>query len=200
MSSTNRGYNRHVSDYYLTPLQPIRDFLSQFLLDEKIDRPDRLIWFDPCSGGDENNLMSYPTVLEQEFDPTIITLDIREDSKAEMKQDYLTYKQPTQPTDRFNPDVIITNPPFYSAKEIVKKALQEVKPQGYVIMLLRLNFWGSKDRNQWLKDNMPKYCYVHGFPRMGFIPSKPSKTDSIEYAHFVWQRDLHPKKTKIILL
>jgi len=192
MSSTNRGYDRHKSDYYITPLQPIKEFLSVFLLDENITRPDRLIWLDPCSGGDKNNPMSYPTVIKEEFDPLIMTIDIREDSLAELKADYLLeeIKAP-------KPDIIITNPPFHLAKEIITKALDDVGNGRYVIMLLRLNFWGSKDRNQWLKDNMPKYCYIHGFPRMSF--TKDGGTDSIEYAHFVWQKGTN-KNTKIILL
>jgi hypothetical protein len=50
MSSTNRGYERHKTDYYVTPKQPIKDFLSIFLQCTNIDRPDRLIWLDPCAG------------------------------------------------------------------------------------------------------------------------------------------------------
>ena len=47
MSSTNRGYDRHTADYYVTPKQPIKDFLSI----EGIKRPDRMNWLDPCCGG-----------------------------------------------------------------------------------------------------------------------------------------------------
>lgn len=54
MSSTNRGYDRHASDYYVTPHKPIKEFLSAFLLEENIDRPDRLAWLDPCAGGGRN--------------------------------------------------------------------------------------------------------------------------------------------------
>ena len=36
MSSTNRGYDRHTADYYVTPKQPINDFLSIFLSIEDI--------------------------------------------------------------------------------------------------------------------------------------------------------------------
>mgnify|MGYP003606611945 CR=1 FL=1 len=51
MSSTNRGYDRHTADYYVTPKQPIKDFLSNFLSIEGIKRPDRMNWLDPCCGG-----------------------------------------------------------------------------------------------------------------------------------------------------
>lgn len=51
MSSTSRGYDRHRADYYVTPHKPIKEFLSEFLVDEGLDRPDRLVWLDPCAGG-----------------------------------------------------------------------------------------------------------------------------------------------------
>jgi hypothetical protein len=51
MSSTNRGYDRHTSDYYVTPQKPIKEFLSAFLQEEDVSRPDRLMWLDPCAGG-----------------------------------------------------------------------------------------------------------------------------------------------------
>lgn len=193
MSSTNRGYDRHKSDYYITPIKPIKEFLSEFLLLEKIDRPDSLFWLDPCAGGDKNNEMPYPKVIREEFDADVATIDIRRDSKAFFKKDYLGMYgiHPAQ-------DIIITNPPFYLAINIIQKALCDVKEDGYVIMLLRLNFWGSKERNQWLKDNMPKYCFIHGFPRMSF--TKDGGTDSIEYAHFVWQKGYKTNQTKTILL
>ena len=30
MSSTNRGYERHISDFYITPEKPINDFINVF--------------------------------------------------------------------------------------------------------------------------------------------------------------------------
>jgi hypothetical protein len=41
MSSTNRGYDRHKSDYYITPLEPIKEFLIEFEKDEKFYKPGR---------------------------------------------------------------------------------------------------------------------------------------------------------------
>ena len=50
-------------------------------------------------------------------------------------------------------------------------------------MLLRLNFLGSQERSDYLREHMPD-IYV--------IPNRPSftggKTDSIEYAWFVWSK------------
>jgi hypothetical protein len=192
MSSTNRGYDRHKSDYYITPIEPIKEMLNDFLLDERIERPDKMLWLDPCSGGDDKHEMSYPKVIQEEFDADVMTLDIRKDSRAEVKADYLEYeiKDP-------KPDVIITNPPFNLAEPIIRKALQDVKDGGYVIMLLRLNFWGCKAREPLFNEYPPKYCYIHP-RRMSFTQDK--KTDSIEYAHFVWQQGYFPTHTKTVRL
>jgi hypothetical protein len=46
-------------------------------------------------------------------------------------------------------------------------------------MLLRLNFFGSKDRKPFWEEHMPEYCFVH-HRRMSFIDK--GGTDSIEYS------------------
>ena len=74
---------------------------------------------------------------------------------------------------------------------------KDVADGGYVAMLLRLNFWGSKARQDFFKNNMPKYCYIHP-RRMSF--TEDGKTDSIEYAHFVWQKGNNPTFCKTSLL
>lgn len=128
-------------------------------------------------------------------------MDIRQDSRAEIKADYLSTSL------NYNPDIIITNPPFNIALDIIKRALQDVKAGGYVIMLLRLNFFGSKDRKDFFDNFMPKYCYVH-HKRISFIPKhvndqrkkeglKTLTADSIEYAHFVWRKEEKVEFTKL---
>lgn len=187
MSSTNRGYDRHISDYYVTPVSEIKKFWREFKAHNDIS--DTKCVLDPSSGGDSKHPMSYPEVLKDEtFD--LITMDIREDSLSVLKGDYLK-------TEFDKPfDMIITNPPFSCAMQFLQKALNEVKDGGYVIMLLRLNFLGSKTRNEWLKNNMPYEIYVHG-KRMSFTDD--GKTDSIEYAHFVWKKG-NTDTTKLYLL
>lgn len=96
-------------------------------------------------------------------------------------------------------DVVLTNPPFALALEYIKKSLTVVKPGGFVVMLLRLNFFGSEDRNSFfLSGNMPQRGYVHS-KRLGFTPD--GKTDSVEYCHFVWQKTGEPNhETKLRVL
>ena len=137
MSSTNRGRDRNKYDYYITPQIEIKKFFEIFK--NYYINEDSLI-LDPCAGGDINHEMSYPSVLK-EYGYKVDTLDIREDSRAEIIADYLNYEV----TKKY--DIIITNPPFNLSMDFLKKALDDVEDGGYVIMLLRLNFYGSKKRN-----------------------------------------------------
>lgn len=195
MSSTNRSNAReeHIADYYVTPVKDIELFLNEF----KKETPD-LIWsseriLDPCAGGDVNHPMSYPTAIRNIHSSwcEVDTLDIREDSIADIKTDFLTYKLEKKPS------IIITNPPFNLAIEIINKAIQDVEDGGYVIMLLRLNFLETKARKEFFDKYMPQYIFVH-HQRMSFIKGKG--TDSVAYAHYVWQKGNYPEfsLTKVI--
>lgn len=195
MSSTKRGGQRHVSDYYVTPKESIRDFFNEFLQHE----PDALSGdgtiLDPCAGGDSKNEMSYPTVLcetgvEQN---RIITVDIREDSEASIKGDYFKMNFPKDKPVR----IVISNPPFSDAQEFILKGLSEVETGGFVIMLLRLNFFGGVKRNPLWRERTPKYAFVHP-RRMSFTAD--GKTDSIEYMHCVWQKGCETEFTRLIVL
>ena len=197
MSSTNRGGKRNDHDYYCTPVRFIRAFLQEWLTDD----PEANACFksgavlDPCAGGNAQAVrwkngeqmvmvpptpMSYPAAIEGlGFKPYLFTNDIRADSPAGNHYDFLTWELP------FAPDVVITNPPFFLAMEVIERALSVVKPGGYVVMLLRLNFYGSAKRFPFMRANAPQRAYVH-HERMGFTPG--GKTDSIEYQHAVWRR------------
>lgn len=186
MSSTNRGGRRSISDYYVTPVHEIVKMIFH-LIDKYPPAATafRGAVLDPAAGGDAEHSMSYPHALQlSSIEPkTLDTWDIREDSLAEHTQrDYL------QHSVMLFYDVIMTNPPFVLAQEFVSKAVSEVKPSGLVIMLLRLNFFGSVKRKEfWTeKPGMPKYTFVH-HKRMSFTDD--SKTDSVEYMHCVWVRD-----------
>lgn len=181
MSSTNRGYNRHKSDYYVTPQDDIALFLDEYKKDEgELSTPI----LDPCAGGDMNHEMSYPAVI----DGHVSTVDVRQDSRAFYRPvNYLEWDARTEDGQRYQ--TIITNPPFNIAQEIITKALDDVAEGGHVIMLLRLNFFGSQKRFPFWKENMPKRCYVH-HKRMSFTDR--GGTDSIEYMHCVWEKGLNP--------
>ena len=193
MSSTNRSEERHkhIADYYVTPVKKIDEFLDGFKKYEDIFSKEIFI-LDPCAGGDEVNDMSYPTALSR-FNENlkIDTLDIREDSRAKTIGNFLE----ADTKDKY--DVIITNPPINISLDIINKSLDDVKDGGFVIMLLRLNYFGGKVRKDLWKNHMPKYCFVHN-KRIGFLNN--GKTDSIEYCHMVWQKGYKPEFTKLAVL
>lgn len=203
MSSTNRtnSSERHISDYYRTPTQDIVNFLHNWPYFGSIQRNSLI--FDPCGGGDEKNLMSYPEAIFQANaehhntlfpDYRIETFDIREDSRAKFKGDYLNVDITKFLGEK--PNIIITNPPFSHALEITQQAIQDIKDDGYVVMLLRLNFFGSKKRFKFFQEHGPEYCFVHS-KRMCF--TEDGATDSIEYAHFIWRKiGFKYTKTKVI--
>lgn len=192
MSSTNRGYNRHKTDYYITPQKDIKLFLDNFLEVEDLDL-SKLKILDPCSGGDSFNNASYVEVLSK-FNPLVLdSIDIREDSKAETIANFLEVKK----EDLNNYDIIISNPPFYLAEEFIKKALSIVESGAFVIMLLRLNFFGSKKRKLFFEENFPIYTFIH-HKRIRFIEGK--STDSIEYAHFVFKKGYKENYSKTFLI
>lgn len=107
--------------------------------------------------------------------------------------------------------MIITNPPFAIAMNVIQKALRDVKMGGYVIMLLRLNFVGSDERFAFFKDNMPEYIFVHHkricfceqHDKDGYLlfgkngQPKRGSTDSIEYAHMIWRKGYNPETAKL---
>ena len=183
MSSTNRGTQRNADDYYVTPHWLIEDFLAAFAENNMLvcspDESPRVL--DPSAGGCDKYEMSYPTVLEKEGF-TVESWDIREDSRANLKGvNFLNVPSALLP--KYN--MIITNPPFNVAQEFTEHALEMVKEGGLVIMLQRLNWLGSQKRKPMWQKLPLAAVYVHS-KRPGFDPLKPSKTDSTEYAHFVF--------------
>lgn len=187
MSSTQRGYERHKSDYYITPISKVELFLDEFIKHEPSAFSGGVI-LDCCAGGDEENPMSYPAAIHNVLNKEVKTIDIREDSRAEVIGDYLEMELD------YKPKIIITNPPFNISREIIEKSLDIVEDGGYVIMLLRLNYFGGKLRRDLWDKHMPLYSFVHN-RRVSFTPD--GKTDSIEYQHAVWKKGYHPEFTKL---
>lgn len=202
MSSTNRSDARdsHISDYYVTPFKPINELFvamkntteTSDLFNQDNNFKGSLFFIDPCAGGDLKNEMSYPSALIKFGAKNIDTFDIREDSLAKNKINYLTYNNPIASWA----DVVITNPPFNIAEEIINKALHDSKDGTYVIMLLRLNFFGSKKRKEFWKDNMPILTFVHR-ERISFTNGQ---TDSIEYMHCIWKVGQKQNYTKLSII
>jgi len=209
MSSTKRGGQRHVSDYYVTPVSAILDFLKAILdLEEHktvLPTPpgpsfkQALLYgpiLDPAAGGSSDASMAYPDAihrytLREGYAPPLTTVDIRTDSRADVIADYLTWEPPSH----LLYNLIITNPPFALAQDFIEKALQE--SEAWVVMLLRLNFFESRKRLPFWKAHMPLYAFVHS-SRLSFTPD--GKTDSIAYMHCVWHVAVHPPTTHLMVI
>jgi len=191
MSSTLRGAHRLKWDYYRTPQYAIHDFIREFVYHEDLSEDMKIL--DPCAGGDAMHEMSYPTVLKEVGFTNIATMDIRKDSKADIIADYLAGECKTKT------DMIITNPPFDKSIPIIEKAINEVRDGGFVVMLQRLNFMGgvTYKKEFWDRVGLPKYIFVHR-KRMSF--TEDGKTDSIEYAHYCWQKGYNPEFSKIKII
>lgn len=208
MSSTNRGRDRSLHDYYVTPVPAIEHFLKHFLKHE----PGALdgVVLDPCAGGTVQGFkrdypgdlrdrvalgvaMSYPEAIRNVgIKPQkLVTMDIRFDSLAKIKTDFLNT------TIMAAVDCVITNPPFGLAVETINRSLDIVKPGGWVIMLLRLNYFGAQKRREFWQRNMPTYAFVHS-ERMSFTAD--GKTDSTEYMHACWQVGNHPEFCKTCVI
>ena len=104
----------------------------------------------------------YPAALQQQGCTRITTVDVRVDSRAEIKADYMEW----YPDEQY--DLVITNPPFTLALDYIVTALDDCKVGGFVAMLVRLNFLGSVGRRDFWQHHMPTYCIVHAHrPRFG---------------------------------
>lgn len=171
MSSTNRGGKRSPADYYPTPAWCVHR-----LLDERLFLPGKH-WHEPCAG-DGAIIRAVNERREVEWSAT----ELREECRADLEP--LTprgltigdFTQAAYPPAKY--DVIITNPPFSIARQIIEASLERAL---VVVALLRLNFLASEKRADLMRTNAPD-VYV--------LPNRPSftgeGTDSIEYAWFVW--------------
>ena len=143
-------------------------------------------------------LMPYEDVLLRECNIRPTTMDIREEAPlVDIHGDFLTSSILTN--DGY--DLIISNPPFNLIHPFILRALQLLRPNGYLVFLLRLNYFGTQKRSEWFKDLMPESTYVHA-RRMSFDPVTRG-TDSVEYAHAIWRKPingLYPKFTSMRII
>lgn len=171
MSSTNRGTIRKVNDFYPTP----RGTINLLLKNHIIKYPA----LEPCAGEGaivrmlNNNFQIFSNDIDINFD-TPYHLDASKQWSPSWK----------------NIKTVITNPPFNIALDIIQNSLEHIELGAEVIMLLRLNFLGSQERKAFFDKNPPKEIYV--------LSHRPKfyngKTDSIEYAWFVWEKGYNEKK------
>ena len=181
MSATNRGSIRRESDFYKTPydaVEKVLDALGGFYGNEFLE----------CCAGDGVIVRA----LRRNFEEiNISAIEIREEEKSRLLYagadavDIADFRQ-WKPDGKI--DVIITNPPYSIAQEIIEHCF-EIAPEAEIIMLLRLAFLESKKRKSFWGKHPVTQIYV-----LSERPSFTGKgTDATAYAWFVWSKSREPK-------
>jgi len=177
MSATNRGSIRRESDFYKTPynaVEKVLDALGGFYGNEFLE----------CCAGDGGIVEALRRNFE---DININAIEIREEESENILKsgadqviidDFLKF-----PGLNPDPDVIITNPPYSIAQEIIEHCFK-IAPEAEVIMLLRLAFLESKKRKSFWDNHPVTQIYI-----LSERPSFTGKgTDATAYAWFVWSK------------
>jgi hypothetical protein len=106
---------------------------------------------------------------------------LRAGADAFIRADWLGREEPRY----CSPDLIIGNCPYNDALRHVEASLERVKPLGFVAFLLRLTFFGSRERQAfWRRRNLRYLLPIYPRPRFA-----DQRTDFSDYAVFCWQRD-----------
>lgn len=172
MSATGRnvpGHERQESDDYATPAYCVRRLL------EKLGLPGGT-WLEPCAGSggiiaEVNRLRSDVKWHAVEILPKY-EMDLLGTGATLTIGDFLK----TRFDRRF--DVVISNPPYSLAQEVIEASMALAT---HVVMLLRLNFLASEERALFMRNYTPD-VYV--------LPNRPSfvygRTDACEYGWLVF--------------
>jgi hypothetical protein len=175
VSATNRGGKRSEADYYPTPAWCVDRLL------EAVTLPGGA-WLEPAAG--QGAIVKAVNARRADVRWRVVELDARfasELARQTGKRAVITRSfLDVSPRDlRASVSVVITNPPYSIAMQVIEHALSF--NARFVVMLLRLNFLASAARADLMRTHAPD-VYV--------LPNRPSfsgsGTDSIEYAWFVW--------------
>ena len=89
-------------------------------------------------------------------------------------------------------ECFLTNPPYKYALPFVRKALENVLPSGYVIMLLKIQFLEGKKRYNFFQNHPSKFVYVNS-SRQNCAKNadfeKYPTNSAVCYAWFIWQKE-----------
>jgi hypothetical protein len=186
MSATGRGLARIPSDNYPTP-----EWATHRLIDRVLRKsifPLASEALEPCAGDGSiiRAFKSHPGIVNWPIAWT--ASDIRPECASALAA--LAYKVRIGDFraigDWFGavrPRLTITNPPFNIAEEIIRAALGFSE---WVVMLLRINFLGSEERQPWLSQNAPDVYVLPNRPPFALNKHGKPATDATEYAWMVW--------------
>lgn len=186
MSSKNRGTEVVPHEKYSTPVF-LTDAMLPYILDREHVRRGEVTVLEPAAGN--GAMMDRLLLLADNTGRPRINLqgaDIEPERGDIIRANFLL-------TEPFPVDIVITNPPYSLAMPFVQHAFKFMRDEySRVIMLLRLNWLGSKTRAKWLRENTPA-IFVS--------PKRPSFTgsgsDSTEYCFMMWGKKV--KSTITIL-
>jgi len=175
MSATNRGSTREEQDFYATPAWCTEDLLKNF------DITQFRYILEPCSGSNAitDVIINYAN-SNNLSNIEVITNDIRSETPAQYHYDFLTGWEFFCESHKI--DAVITNPPYTHAMQFIEKGLSICDT---VVMLLRLNFLGSRRRFEFFKAERLEHIYVL-HKRPSFVKGG---TDATEYAWFVFKNE-----------
>lgn len=234
MSSTARGGKRSDADFYATPAWPVDRLFDRLALPlAKGGEPCH--WIEPAAGEGAIIKATHNYLRNRAKKPRWTAIELRKETYADLvplvgqsteEGLYTGYDFLNGDFADLRGDVCITNPPFSIAMEFIQATLPLAT---WVIHLLRLNFLGTEDRNEFFKSNMPdvyvipdrvsfalsiscgnKNCDwgtilslsaepIRKCPDCG-AKTKISSTDSIEYAWFVFGPERGRRSGKIEVL
>lgn len=166
MSSTSRGGKRSPADFYATPAWTVHRFL------ERVTLPGG-VWYEFAAGDGaiiravnekRRDIAWYASELREECRPALEATDA-----TTMIGSFLDVR----PEQLQRPKVSISNVPFSFAMEMI---LHSLKFSDHVVHLLRLNFLGTEERNEFFKFNMPNIYVIPD--RVSFAQSVSCKNTS----------------------
>lgn len=185
MSATNRGGKRKESDFYITPVNTIINFLEHYKLkDGNILEP---------SAGNGNFLK---VIKDLGYKNNITACELRQEEYNNLNTyandiyigDFLTYK----PNKSFK--TIIGNPPYSLAMEFINHCFKIADKDTEIIMLLRTAFLESKKRYGFWLQHPVNGLYVLS-QRPSFLGN--GKSDATCYSFFIWNNS-NKQEIKVI--
>ena len=185
MSATNRGIERKPYDFYATPVDVVKNFLSNY----KLPEGDIL---EPSAGN--GNIIQ--AIKDFGYLNNITAIELREEETDKLKEiadeviisDFLKLKLDKEYS------VIIGNPPYTYAKEFMDNCFEIANENTVIIMLLRTAFLESKKRFDFWQQHPLSGLYV-----LSKRPSFTGKgTDATSYAWFVWDNRSSNQTIKVI--
>ncbi len=191
MSSKGRKVDpENVNEFYPTP----RDAIVPLMETSLVTLPGG-VWIEPCAGSGaivetvnyfRSDVRWRLFEIDPRFEQTLCRITRHEIDRLAPIGDFLKMAVPW-PGPWSKADVLIMNPPFNLTTQFVEAAFQCA---GWVVMLQRSNWFGSKKRAPWFREHCPD-LYT--------LPKRPSftgsGTDSCEYGWFVWPPDGKNRRT-----